>query len=91
MESTQYIIRMIKKELIEKEKKTIFAKDIVVKNPNFTVEEIGVFFELFNLYADQRRQCNLLDIVGTAKTLGFDKKHAIVYEAMVAIANELDG
>ena len=77
---------MSSKELIEREKKTIFAKVIVANNPIFTIEEITLFFGLFNLYADQRRECNLLDIVGTAKTLGFDKKHAIVYEAISSMA-----
>lgn len=85
------IISMSKKEVIERERKALWEKDIVVRNPNFTLEEIGAFFQLFNLYADQRRECNILDIVGTAKTLGFDKKHPIVYEALVGIANELDG
>ena len=78
---------MSRKEIIEKERKALWSKDIVLKNPNFTQDEIVAFFELFNLYADQRRECNMLDIVGTAKTLGFDKKHSIVYEAMVGIAN----
>ena len=46
---------MSKKEIIDKERKTMWTKDIVLKNPNFTQDEIVAFFELFNLYADQRR------------------------------------
>lgn len=44
-----------RREAIEKERATVFAKDIVTNNPIFTVEEIKVFFELFNSYADERR------------------------------------
>ena len=82
---------MSKAENIEKEKKTIFAKDIVTKNPVFSVDQITMFFNLFNLYADNRRECNVADIITTAKTLGFDKKHAIVYEGMAQIAQEFEG
>lgn len=50
-----------------------------------------MFFELFNLYADERREANVSDIISTAKTLGFDKKHALVYEAISQIATENEG
>lgn len=33
-----------RREAIEKDKQTVFAKDIVTKNPLFSIEEIKVFF-----------------------------------------------
>lgn len=41
-----------RREAIEKERIAVFAKDIVTNNPIFSIEEIKVFFELFNFYAD---------------------------------------
>ena len=32
---------MSKKEIIDKERKAMWSKDIVLKNPNFTQDEIG--------------------------------------------------
>jgi hypothetical protein len=34
----------LRKEAIEKDRATVFAKDIVTKNPIFTIDEIKVFF-----------------------------------------------
>lgn len=64
----------------------MFAKDIVQNNPIFTEQEIEAFFHLFNLYADERREANMADIVNTARTLGFEKKHPMVYLAMSDMA-----
>lgn len=44
-----------RKENIEKDREAVFKKDIVNKNPIFSKEDIEVFFQLFNLYADERR------------------------------------
>jgi len=46
---------------------------------------------MFNLYCDNRRQCDVQDILNTAKTLGFDKNYRVVYDALILIAQELDG
>lgn len=71
-----------KKEMIEKEKKTLYLKDIVTKNPIFTKEHVDEFFEMFNLYCDPKRQCDVADILNTARTLGFDRKYKIIYRAL---------
>ena len=76
-----------KKEQIEKEKKSLYMKDIVTKNPVFAKEHIDEFFEMFNLYCDPKRQCDVADILNTARTLGFDRKYKIIYTALGAIAH----
>lgn len=60
-----------RKENLEKERKIVFSKDIVVKNPVFTKEHCEEFFEMFTLYCDNHNQCDVSDIVNTARTLGF--------------------
>jgi hypothetical protein len=62
----------------------------VTKNPIFSREQIEDFFEMFNLYCNDRRQCSTLDILSTARTLGFDKKYRMFYEALEGIASERD-
>lgn len=44
-----------RKEQIEKDRKTVYLKDIVTKNPIFAKEHIDEFFEMFNLYCDNKR------------------------------------
>lgn len=61
-------------------------KDIVTKNPVFAKEHIDEFFEMFNLYCDPKRQCDVADILNTARTLGFDRKYKIIYNALASIA-----
>lgn len=80
-----------KKELIEKEKKNIYLKDIVTKNPIFAKEHIDEFFEMFNLYCDPKRQCDVSDILNTARTLGFDRKYKLIYNALTEIVADLNG
>ena len=46
---------------------------------------------MFNLYCDNHRQCDVSDILNTARTLGFDKKYKIVYDALDAVAKDLGG
>jgi hypothetical protein len=43
------------------------------------------------LYCDYRRECDVQDILNTAKTLGFEKNYPIVYDALLLITQELDG
>lgn len=64
-----------RKTVIEEERKKIFVKPIVTENPSFDLKQIEDFFNLFNLYADTRRQADVREIVATAQTLGYDKSH----------------
>lgn len=75
-----------RKELIQKEKKTLFAKDIVTKNPIFTLEHIEEFYSLFNLYADNTRKVDVKDMLNTARTLGFDRKYKLIYEGLIKVS-----
>ena len=44
---------------------------------------------MFSLYADPRqRRADVRDILLTAKTLGLDQKHAIVYHAVQEICDQ---
>lgn len=80
-----------RKTIIDNERKAIFAKPIVTANPTFDPQQIEDFFTLFNLYADNRRQADMREIVSTAKTLGYDKSHEFIYRALVQIADSLEG
>jgi Ca2+-binding EF-hand superfamily protein len=46
---------------------------------------------MFNLYCDNRRQVDLSDILSTARTLGFDKKFKLIYQAVEGINADLAG
>ena len=46
---------------------------------------------MFNLYCDNHRQCDVSDIVNTARTLGFDRKYKIIYDALDTVAQQLAG
>ena len=46
---------------------------------------------MFNLYCDNYRKADVQDMLSTAKTLGFDKKYTLIYDALTAIGNELKG
>lgn len=46
---------------------------------------------MFNLYCDNRRQCDVSDIMNTARTLGFDKKYKIIFEALSSVTSDLAG
>lgn len=80
-----------KKAIIEEEKKKLFAKPIVTANPTFEVKQIDDFYTLFNLYADNRRQADIREIVSTAKTLGYDQSHEYIFKGLVDIADQFDG
>lgn len=80
-----------RKKVIEEEHKKIWAKPIVAENRTFDQAQIEDFFALFNLYADNRRQADVREIVTTARTLGFDKSHEFIYQALLNIAESLEG
>ena len=82
---------MDRKALIEDERKKIFAKLIVTQNQSFDIKQIEDFDNFFNLYADNRRQCDICEIVATAQTLGYDKSHEFIFKKLVDISDELDG
>jgi hypothetical protein len=42
---------------------------------------------LFNLFADQKRQADIREILLTAKTLGYDKKEEFLYSILSGLAN----
>lgn len=46
---------------------------------------------MFNLYCDAKRQCDVADILNTARTLGFDRKYKIIYNAISQIVQDLNG
>ena len=75
-----------KKEALEKEKKNLYMKDIVKHNPIFSQQHIDEFYHMFTLYCDAKRECDIADILNTARTLGFDKKYLIVYTAIADIS-----
>jgi Ca2+-binding EF-hand superfamily protein len=69
----------------------VYMKEIVAKNPIFSKEHIDEFFDMFNLYCDAKRQCDIADILNTARTLGFDRKYKIIYRALSEIVHDLNG
>jgi len=82
---------LTRKDQLERDKKAVFAKDIVTKNPIFSQQHIDEFYELFVLYADNRtRRADVKDIVSTAKTLGMDNKYKIIYDALVTLSNSVE-
>ena len=46
---------------------------------------------MFNLYCDNRRQCDVSDILNTARTLGFDRKYSIIFKALEVVTKDLGG
>lgn len=80
-----------RKQIIEDERKKIFIKPIVAANPTFDLKQIEDFYTLFNLYADNRRQADVREIVTTAKTLGYDKSHEYIFKSICDIAEQLEG
>ena len=46
---------------------------------------------MFNLYCDNRRHCDVSDILNTARTLGFDKKFKLIFEGISAVNKDLAG
>jgi hypothetical protein len=76
-------ITLNRKDQLEKDKKTIFAKDIVIKNRIFIQQHIEELYELFVLYADNHtHRADLKDIISTAKSVGMDIKYRIIYDPL---------
>lgn len=83
---------MSKKEIQEKELKTILAKDIGSKNPVFSGEHITELHSLFSLYADPRqRRGDVRDILLTAGTLGLDQKYEFVFRLLNEVHDSTHG
>ena len=79
-----------RKEQQEKDLKAIMAKDIGGKNPIFSPEHIAELHAMFSLYADPRqRRADIRDILMTAKTLGLDVKHELVFRALEDICGSV--
>lgn len=79
-----------KKEQQEKDLKAVMGKEIGAKNPIFSPEHIAELHQMFSLYADPRqRRADIRDILMTAKTLGLDTKHELVYRALEEICGSV--
>ena len=46
---------------------------------------------MFSLYCDHHRQCDVSDILNTARTLGFNTKYKVVYDSLAAVSADLAG
>ena len=80
---------MTRKQEIENEKKTIFAKDYVKNNLVFTNEHISDFYDMFKLLADYRsNKIYLSEVLQTAQTLGIHEKYKIVYKCLERFQEE---
>jgi len=83
---------MSKKEIQEKELKTVLAKDIGSKNPVLAPEHIQELHALFSLYADPRqRRADIRDVLLTASTLGLDHKYEFVFRLLQDIHDSTNG
>ncbi len=81
-----------KREIQEKDLKTILAKDIGAKNPIFSPGHISDIHAVFSLYADPRqRRADVRDILLTANTLGLDSKYSIVIRILQEINDSTNG
>ncbi len=81
-----------KKDIMDKELKSIMSKQIGAKNPIFSSQHIAELHSLFSLYADPRqRRADVRDILLTATTLGLDTKYEIVYRALQEIQESNSG
>lgn len=83
---------MSKKEIQDKELKTVLGKDIATKNPVFSPEHITELHALFSLYADPRqRRADVRDLLVTATTLGLDQKYDIVFRVIQDVNDGTNG
>jgi Ca2+-binding EF-hand superfamily protein len=83
---------MSKREIAEKELKTVLAKDIGAKNPVFSTESIAELHALFSLYADPRqRRADAREILLTAGTLGLDTKYELVFRLLQEVNDATHG
>lgn len=83
---------MSKREIEEKELKTVLGKDVGAKNPVFSPETIGELHALFCLYADPRqRRADTRECLMTAQTLGLDTKYEFVFRLLDDINHSSGG
>jgi hypothetical protein len=83
---------MSKREIAEKELKTVLAKDIGAKNPVFSPEGISELHALFSLYADPRqRRADVREFLLTAGTLGLDTKYEFVFRLLQEVQDATHG
>lgn len=86
------ISTMSKKEIEQKELKTVLAKDVASKNPVFSADHITELHALFSLYADPRqRRADVRDLLMTASTLGLDTKYEFVFRLLQEIYDGTNG
>jgi hypothetical protein len=87
---------MSKREIQEKELKTVLGKDVATKNAVFSPDHITELHALFSLYADPRqRRADVRDVLMTASTLGLDTKYEFVFRLLhevhdASLGNPLD-
>jgi len=83
---------MSKREIQEKELKTILGKDVATKNPVFSPDHITELHALFSLYADPRqRRADIRDVLMTAGTLGLDTKYEFVFRLLHEVHDGTNG
>jgi len=83
---------MSKREIQEKELKTVLGKDVATKNPVFSPDHITELHALFSLYADPRqRRADIRDVLMTAGTLGLDTKYEFVFRLLHEIHDATNG
>ena len=83
---------MSKKEIQDKELKTVLGKEISTKNPVFSPEHITELHALFSLYADPRqRRADVRDMLMTASTLGLDAKYEFVFRVLQEVFDSTQG
>ncbi len=83
---------MSKKEIQDKELKTVLGKEISTKNPVFSPEHITELHALFSLYADPRqRRADVRDMLMTASTLGLDAKYEFVFRVLQEVYDSTQG
>lgn len=81
-----------KKEIEQKELKTVLGKDIATKNPVFSPDHITELHALFSIYADPRqRRADVRDMLITAGTLGLDAKYEFVFRVLQELYDTTNG
>ena len=83
---------MSKKEIQDKELKTVLGKEISTMMPVFSPEHITELHALFSLYADPRqRRADVRDMLMTASTLGLDAKYEFVFRVLQEVYDSTQG
>ena len=83
---------MSKREIQDKELKTVLGKDVATKNPVFSSEHITELHALFSIYADPRqRRADVRDMLLTASTLGLDTKYEFVFRVLQELYDSTNG